>query len=134
MALRQQWEFSYKSGDVGVGAKWKEDHHKKRLEFWVKTQENLMAEIKETGIEVIKSQAASYGATNAAHSPQVVIRADMQTKLNECHLKIGEHRALVETYASFREALNLNPNQMIGLDVADIGFFFGKTGPNKAEA
>lgn len=131
MALRSQWVFSYKRGAVGAGAKLKETHHKERLAFWVKTQRKLMDEIKETGLEIIESQAASYSITDVAHGPQIVIRTEFQTKLNECHSKIKEHCSFIEIYISFHQALLLHPDQSIDLDVADIDFFFGKSGQSQ---
>lgn len=110
---------------MAEGAKQKVIHHGERLAFWTEVKARVMAEIKETGIEVSETEAGgSY--TSSGRAPQVMVRNDLQTRLTECHQKIMEHARKVAEYAGWVEVLEGTPAGMLTLNADDYLYFFGK--------
>lgn len=126
---RNEWEFEYTASKVADGAEKQRDHRLSRVEAWTAAKDKVMAEVKESGIEVSESLAAdmkSYALNTRSMGPQVMVKADLQTKLTEAHLKIAEHRQAAAEYDGWVQVLRANPEQRLKLTQADWLYFFGK--------
>jgi hypothetical protein len=123
--LRNSWAFKFNAKKLVEAAKKKAEHHKARLKFWEGTKEKVMAEVRESGIEVSESAAgASYQNSTRGFGPQVMVRVDLQTRLTECHNKLQEHAAKIAEYEGWVEVLEGNPEDQLQLNSDDYLFFF----------
>lgn len=122
---RSIWEFQYKAEVLAEAAEAKQAFRKKRIAWWEEQKEGVMAEIRESGIEISESLAQTY-MSNAGRAPQVGIRADLQTKLQECHAKIQSHMKAAREYDGWAQVLNANPDAILPLKHSDWLFFFGR--------
>lgn len=129
---REEWKFQYNAKDLALAAKVKRDHHKQRLEWWEQKQSDVIAEVKEKGLEVSESIAMEYatsqfsGSLGSARGAQLVVKNDYQQKLNECNQKMRSHDGKVREYNGWLQVLEANDNQTLELDIEDYLFFFGK--------
>ena len=122
---RTCWEFEYKASVLANAAMAKKAYRQQRADWWQEKQQEVMAEVKESGIEISESVAANY-ATNAGRGPQMVVRSDLQNKLQECHGKIREHLQAVREYDGWFQVLSANPESILKLKHSDWLFFFGE--------
>lgn len=125
---RGEWEFEYTASVIAKAAEAQRNYRMTRVEEWEKKKMEVMAKIKESGIEVHESVAASmlnYTTSNAA-GPQIIIDATMQRDLNECHTKIATHRQSATEYDGWAQVLNANPESRLKLKHNDWMYFFGK--------
>lgn len=123
---RKDWEFEYTAEQLANAAAIKRDYRQSRVEWWEKKKEEVMAEVKDTGLEVSESLANSY-TSNAGRGPQVMVRADLQTKLMECHDRIQKHSSAVREYDGWTQVLESQlPTDKLKLKHADWLFFFGR--------
>lgn len=125
---RNEWEFEYTAAKVADGAEAQAMFRAGRAEWWEQQKAAVMAEVKDSGIEVSESVAAgavNYHSTQMA-GPQVMVRADLQRKLTECHQKIESHRKATREYEGWVQVLRANPEQRLKLTQADWLYFFGK--------
>lgn len=132
---RSKWEFEHLGQELLEGAKAKEEFRRQRLAWWKEQKEKLMQEIKESGLEVQETIASLYGShTNDINalraggrgSAQIVVRNDLQDKLNECHLKIKEHEMASIEYNAWVQVFSKNLNKSFKLKQGDWLFFFGE--------
>lgn len=123
MANRDQWEFEYTASHLRDAAQKKKEYRQARAEWWQESQKKLIAEIRASGLEIDESVAAAY-ASNATRAPQIKVKADMQTKLGECHMKIREHLEAVREYDGWVQMLSVR-QEILKLKHADWLFFFG---------
>lgn len=121
---RDQWAFMFTAEKVADGAAKKHKYHTERLKFWEDARAKVMADVRETGIEVSESEAGT-NYSNRYAPPQVMVRNDLQKRLTECHLKIQEHSAKIHEYAGWVEVLKGNPTATLSLHADDYLFFFG---------
>lgn len=127
--MRHDWKFNHKVSVVlEQGAQAKVKHHQERFDFWLVKKQEVMARIKESGIDVKESLAgAEYSNIARGFQAQVVIDATMQRDLNECTGKIQEHNAKLNEYQSWAYVLANQPqDSMLELDHDDYLFFFGR--------
>lgn len=124
--IRDNWQFLFSAGKVAEAAGKKKAHHEGRLKFWEEAKQKTLAEVKEAGIEVSLSPANTHSNKVSGYGPQVVVRADLQRRLNESHEKIMEHHGKVVEYAGWDEVLSGNPRAMLNLDAEDYLYFFGE--------
>ena len=123
---RKDWEFEYTAQALALAAAHKRDYRQTRVDWWEAKQKEVMAEVKESGLEINESLANSY-TSNAGRSPQMVVRADLQTKLGECHDRIQKHIAAVREYDGWMQVLEAQlPTDKLKLKHADWLFFFGR--------
>jgi hypothetical protein len=123
---RNHWHFRFVAKDLAAAARKKAEHHRNRFKFWEDAKAKVMAEVKETGIEVSESEAgATYSNTGRGFGPQVMVRNDLQKRLTECHQKIIEHNQRVTEYGGWVEVLDGSPSAELMLDSDDYLFFFG---------
>lgn len=125
---RDNWEFEYTASKLAEGAEKQKAHRLSRVLAWTEAKDKVMAEVKESGIEVSESAAAdmkSYHSTQSA-GPRVTVRHDLQAKLTECHQKIESHRAAAAEYDGWVQVLTANPESRLKLTQSDWLYFFGK--------
>lgn len=122
--LRDKWEFEFAASKLCDAAKAKMNHHSERLKFWEDAKAKVMAEVKESGIEVSESQAGS-SYSNANRIPEVMVRNDLQKGLTECHQKIQEHNKMVREYEGWVRVFLANPDLRHKLHADDYLYFFG---------
>lgn len=126
---REEWEFEYTASKVAEGAAAQKEHRLGRVAAWTEAKAKVMAEVKDSGIEVSESLAAdmkSYHNTTAAYGPQVLVKADLQKKLTEAHQKITSHTRAAAEYDGWVQVLRANPEARLKLTQDDWLYFFGK--------
>lgn len=126
---RTEWEFEYTANKLADGAEAQKTHRLSRVEAWSEAKAKVMAEVKDSGIEVTESVATdmkSYSTTSAGYGPRVTVRDDLQRKLTECHGKIQTHTAAAAEYDGWIQVLRANPEKRLPLTQADWLYFFGK--------
>lgn len=125
---RDEWEFEYTAAKLAEGAKAQREFRLGRVAWWTDAKAKVMAEVKETGLEVSESVAASVSnyATTSMAAPQIMVRADLQKKLAECHSKIQSHQQAADEYDGWIQVLTANGEQRLKLTHADWLYFFGK--------
>jgi hypothetical protein len=130
--LRAKWEFEYTASALAKAAEAQHAFRAGRITFWKEQQDEIIAKIKATGIEIhediadMLSNSMKYGGTSAMGGAQIVIDPTMQTDLNKCFMKIKEHTELSKQYSAWKQVLDGNPESRVKLDHDDWMFFFGK--------
>ena len=123
---RDEWEFEYTASKLAEGAAKQKDFRLGRVTWWKEAQAKVMAEVKESGLEVSESVAASISNYTQMAGPQVMVRGDLQKKLSECHTKIQSHQQAADEYDGWVQVLSANPESRLKLTQADWLYFFGK--------
>lgn len=123
---RDEWEFEYTASKLAEGAAKQKDFRLGRAAWWKEAQAKVMAEVKESGLEVSESVAASISNYTQMAGPQVMVRVDLQKKLSECHTKIQSHQQAADEYDGWVQVLSANPEARLKLTQADWLYFFGK--------
>jgi hypothetical protein len=126
---RDEWEFEYTAVKLADGAKAQREFRLGRVTWWTEAKAKVMAEVKDAGIEVTESVAASisnYATTTQMDGPQIRVRTDLQKKLVECHNKIQGHQQAAAEYDGWVQVLAANPESRLKLTHADWLYFFGK--------
>lgn len=123
---RHGWKFEYSAEKVARGAEIQQAFRETRVKWWEEQKAKVMQEIKDSGIEVTESIAAQIAnyATTANVGPRITIRADLQSRLSECHTKIAEHLAAVAEYEGWVQVLRANSEAVLKLTHTDWLFFF----------
>lgn len=122
---RQDWEFEYVGSVLAEASKTKKIYRESRLAWWKTKEEELMKEVKESGLEINESVGSSY-MSNAGRAPHISVRGDLQDKLSECHSKIKEHSEAAREYDGWIQVLTSNPESILKLKHSDWLFFFSK--------
>lgn len=126
VTFRDKWQFEYAGVDLWKAAQRKVVYHNERLAWWEAQNAAVMAEVRESGIEVSESQAALYSNTTRHMGPQVMVRNDLQRKLEECHIKTQEHSDRIREYEGWVQVLSANATERLKLSHADWLFFFAQ--------
>ena len=126
MSVRFEWEFPYKADVLTKAAKVKVAHHSGRLAWWKAKKDEIVATVKAEGIEVQESVAGANYASNAQRGAQIVVRADLNSDLQETVRKITEHHGKVEEYLGWVQVLGAQGKKEFKLNHEDWMFFFGK--------
>jgi hypothetical protein len=124
VSLRDKWEFQFSAADLTVAAQAKVEHHGGRLAFWKKAQEDLMVEIKDTGLSIVEC-AAGTSYNNSGMGPQVAVDMTYQRRLQETSSKISEHTGKLSQYTGWLQVLKAH-EKTFTLHADDYLFFFGK--------
>lgn len=124
--LKDKWEFEYSAAKLSEAATIKKDIHMKKFIWWEQKKHEVMQKVKDTGIEIRDSVAASYSNTKGSYGPQIEINDGMQRDLSECQSKILEHNKLVEQYEGWRQVFEAQKESRLKLNHDDWLFFFGK--------
>lgn len=124
---RNEWEFEYTAKALADGARKQLEFRVGRIKWWSEAKAKVMTEAKERGIEVSESVAAGVNNyTTHVAGPQVMVRADLQSKLTECHGKIQTHEQAAAEYEGWVQMLDANPEARVKLTQADWLYFFQK--------
>jgi len=124
---RSEWTFRHKGADLAKAASDQSRFREERIAFWKAKHAEAMALVRDSGIEVQESMAGhGYGNKTMVDGPRVLVRADLQAKLTECHGKIGEHQTAKAEYDGWVQVLSANPHAELDLTHADWLYFFGK--------
>ena len=126
---RDEWEFTYTAIKLAEGAKAQREFRTSRVAWWTEAKAQLMAEIRESGLEVnesIAAQANYLSTATRAIAPTINVRQDLQQKLAECHSKIQSHQQAAAEYDGWVQVLEANPENRLALTQADWLYFFGK--------
>lgn len=136
MSNRHEWEFEYTAAKIGDGAEAQKAFRLGRVQWWRDQYAKVMAEIKESGLEVQQSIAAGYGADKSdplrgsyiSNSRDVQlnlqVNTGLQKKLIECHQKIQNHSAAVAEYEGWIQVMRANPEARLKLNQDDWLYFF----------
>lgn len=128
MAKRNEWEFEYSATDLATAAKKQQEFRLGRVLWWTTAKEGVMHEIKDSGLEV--SESLAVGTSNYAgkqlRGPQVLVRADLQEKLSECHMKIQTHQRAADEYGAWATLLVEHASARLKISAEDWRYFFGK--------
>lgn len=128
---RGEWEFEYTASKLAEGAAAQKEFRLGRVAWWTDAKASVMAEVKDAGIEVTESVAASISnyatQTSQMDGPQIRVRTDLQRKLIECHSKIQGHQQAAAEYDGWMQVLSANPESRLKLTQADWLYFFGKS-------
>lgn len=123
---RNEWSFEYTAATLAKAAEKKRDEHESKMNWWAAKETEVMARIKESGIEIHDSVAAGYGsAKTAGFSPEVTIDGTMQRDLTECRQKVQANHKLAESYGGWVQVLTAAPEKRVELHHDDWLFFFG---------
>lgn len=122
---RNNWEFEYTAKTLADAADKKASFREGREAWWRDQYAKVMTEVKESGIEVSESVAASYSNSTRVSGPQVMVRTDLQSKLSECHQKIKIHNQAARDYRGWSQVLKANSEARLKLKHGDWLYFFG---------
>lgn len=123
--LRLGWTFEYTARVLAEAAAKQEKDRVARRERWRDGYKEVMAAAKDGGIEISESQSGKFSNSAYGHGPQVMVRADLQEKLMECHERIVSHDKAAKDYAGWVAVLNANPEARLKLTHRDWLYFFG---------
>lgn len=123
---RGQWGFDYTASKLLEAAVKKREAHLGKKAWWEKKKAEVMEQVRETGITVHESVAATYSSTKGHYGPEIEIDAGLQRDLTECQRKIMEHDKLVSEYGCWIQVLGANPESRLTLDNDDWLYFFGE--------
>jgi histidinol dehydrogenase len=134
--LRDEWEFEYTIEQLLEAAIMQRDFRATRVQVWEDKKAEVIARIKESGINVTDSVAnelsntsatAKYLSTQSIRGAQILIDPTMQDDLNECTEKIRQHLQLRNQYAAWVQVFEAQPKTSTRkLQHDDWMFFFGK--------
>lgn len=124
--LRNEWKFDYTASTLADAALAKRNAHEGKLHWWENKKAEVMTKVRESGIEVHESVAASYSNTKGSFGPQITIDATLQRDLQECQEKILSHTTLIQAYDGWVQVLTNNLEVRLTLHHDDWLFFFGK--------
>ena len=122
---RGEWEFEYSASELARAAEKKRDYRKSRVSWWEDEKSKLMAEIKESGLEVSEDLATSY-SNGAGNAPQLKVKPELQKRITECHQRIQKHTEAEREYDGWQQVLKANAKSNLKLTQADWLFFFGR--------
>jgi len=126
---RKEWKFNYSAPQLAEAARAKIDYHSEHLGFWMKKREELMATIREEGIEINEKIALGYVNPKARdwdRGGEIMIRNDLRKGLIETFEKLSYHTGKRDTYDGWEQVLRANPDTSLALDIEDWLFFFGR--------
>lgn len=121
---RDKWEFTFSPSELRDAAVEQRDFRLSRVKAWTDAKEKVMAEVRESGVEISESAIVSNSYTTNQAGPRVMVRADLQTKLSECHGKIQEHAKAASEYAAWAQLFAVRANHSMMLTYADYLYFF----------
>lgn len=124
--IRDEWKFEYTASTLALAAAKKKSIHEGKKAWWEAKKAEVMARVRESGIEVRDSVASSYSNTKGGFGPQIEVDSGMQRDLTECQQKILEHDRLVRDYDGWEKTLAAHPESRLSLDHDDYLFFFSE--------
>jgi len=123
--LRDKWEFEVLSKELAQAALNKMSYHQLREQTWRGMKDEVMAEIRATGIDISESAMGANYANTALITPQISIKPDLQRRLTECHNKIQEHQKKSQEYSGWHQTLDTQ-RERLKLHQDDWLYFYGE--------
>lgn len=124
---RDKWTFPYTADKLLEAATGKKAFHEGRLQWWTDKRKEVEDKIRSEGIEIDETLADQAGKfSNSYRGPQVQIRNDLVTDLDECVTKQKEHRSHIQHYDAWMQVLASQGQSTFNLNQDDWLFFFGK--------
>lgn len=127
--LRTDWKFTYTAAKLAEGATTKLKFHEERIVWWKKRKEDLVAEIRKDGLEISEGAALAYShpkSRDYERGSRVMVRNDLQEKLDECMEKLAHHTGKRLEYDGWIQVLQANAEDRLAVDIQDWLFYFGK--------
>ncbi len=127
---RSKWTFTYSADALIEAAKTQRDDRLMRRGRWEKQRNNVMEDIKKDGITVNEPQSKTLSNDRSAlygRGSRIMIRADLQEKLEECEDRIRLHDNAAREYDGWIQALTANGMEKFPLAIDDWLYFFGHT-------
>jgi len=126
-AMRGKWKFNKSTDDLKVAAAKKALFRKGREDFWKSKFDEVMAEIKNSGIEVNESINSGYSTSNTGYrKPEIQVKPELEEKIGECHNKIKEHSNAFAAYNAWAQVFEGNPGVVMELNFNDWLYFFSE--------
>ena len=128
---RSGWTFQYYAHQVAEGAKKQLEFRRDRERWWADKKAEVMARIRESGIEINESladQNYTMSTQSRGYGPQIAIDTNLQRQLAEAHGKIATHHDAAEEYDGWVQVLSAagNREKVLELTQEDWLYFFGK--------
>ena len=126
---REQWGFEYSAAKLAEAASTKLAFHTQRLTFWREQKDEVIKTIRAEGLEVDEKIATGYRTPKSVdweRGARVMVRNDLQSKLDECLEKLKHHTSYTTQYDGWFQALAANPQAQFKLDIEDWQFFFAR--------
>jgi hypothetical protein len=118
VGLRDTWEFRYPVGAIAEANLTRLGYHNGRLEHWRAEREHVLADLRETGLEVRSHQVTG------GYDASVVVDPEKAKWLGQVEAKIAEHQRLVDEHARWQSVLMHQPRDTtLDLRADDILFF-----------
>jgi histidinol-phosphate/aromatic aminotransferase/cobyric acid decarboxylase-like protein len=117
MSLRNEWEFDYPAADVAKGARQKADYHQERVDWWTSERERVVAELRESGLEITEYEVTGGQRHDVQFDPKLTKR------LSEAQSKIGSHARERDRYAMFARVLAAQDGRPLKLHPEDVDYF-----------
>ena len=131
--LRKEWKFDYTAPQLAQAAVEKTAFHTKQLDFWMSKRSEIMASIKEEGLEinekVVLANLEIIGYSKSRdwdRGGEIVIRNDLRKALTETYEKLKYHTKNRDTYDGWTQILRAHASNSLALDIDDWLFFFGR--------
>lgn len=127
--LRDDWKFDYTATQLADAAREKITFHEGQLDFWKKKRAEIMATIKDEGIEINEKIALAFDNPKARdwdRGGDIMIRNDLRKALLETFEKLKYHTRSRDTYDGWHQVLTANNAHSFSLDISDWLFFFGR--------
>jgi hypothetical protein len=126
--LRNGWVFEYAGARLAVVAREKKEHHQRRLAWWNAKKNEVMESIRSDGLQISESESErACSSPTYGRRAHVLVKSDLQSRLDECTEKVRHHTAKVHDYDGWLQVLNANLEATLRLDFEDYLFFFGET-------
>jgi len=122
---RNEWTFSYSGGKLAEAALKKMQYRYSREEFWKNKKEEIMDEIRKTGLEINESIADQFSNSSYGSGPTLTVNAELQKKMKETVAKIQEHNYTARQYSGWLQVMRVNKEMSYALTIDDWLFFFG---------
>jgi hypothetical protein len=117
MSKRAEWLFGYTCADVARAARARQEHHAERLAFWTEQAAQAEGRLRTSGLEFRDVPVSGGTRLDPVLDPQ------LQLRLSECKGKLAEHRSAEDAYARWGRILDVAPERVLELAIADVEYF-----------
>lgn len=126
-SLRNKWKFRYAAHILANAASEKASIREGRVSIWMKKQKEIIAEVKEKGLEINESVSAQFSnySTKAGRGARLEVSDKYQEQLDECFSRIKSNSEAALAYRAWQYVLDANKNELLELNYEDWLFFFG---------
>lgn len=114
--MREKWLFSYKAEEVQEAAAKRAEEHERRRDDWEAERVKADIALREKGTE-LRSMPVTGG-----ERIEVVLDRALQSRLEECNVKVREHANAAGGYRAWERAVT-KAAAHIELDISDVAYF-----------